>query len=56
MSNATAARHPLRARLELTERRAERRKAAARERDDNDIRLFVVSYTAFFICFYTFLL
>ena len=25
-------------------------------RDDSDLRLFVLSFTAFFICFYTFLL
>jgi hypothetical protein len=25
-------------------------------RDDGDLRLFVLSFTAFFVCFYTFLL
>ncbi|WP_448501368.1 hypothetical protein [Sphingomonas sp.] len=27
----------------------------ARSEDDNDIKLFVLSFTAFFICFYTFI-
>lgn len=28
---------------------------SAKERDDRDGRLFVLSYAAFFICFYTFI-
>jgi hypothetical protein len=32
------------------------RVAARRREDDGDIKLFVVSFAAFFICFYTFLL
>jgi hypothetical protein len=43
-SNDTA-RHPLRRMLPPPER-------AARS-DDQDLKLFVLSFTAFFICFYT---
>ncbi|WP_322965522.1 hypothetical protein [Sphingomonas fuzhouensis] len=45
-----AARHPFRRSLPppVTQSRS-------RRDDDQDIRLFVVSFTAFFICFYTFL-
>lgn len=35
------------------------RQAAAREqklRDDSDIKLFALSFTAFFVCFYSFIL
>lgn len=35
------------------------RRASARQRrasDDSDLRLFVLSFTAFFVCFYTFLI
>lgn len=28
---------------------------AARRKEDGDIRLFVLSFTAFFVCFYTFI-
>ncbi len=50
--------HPLRRQLGLQARRLDRKRArsATRDRDDDDIKLFVLSYTAFFVCFYTFLL
>lgn len=41
--------HPFRARIPAI-------RAAVRKReDDSDIKLFVLSYTAFFVCFYTFI-
>ncbi|MDZ7280504.1 hypothetical protein KV697_01985 [Sphingomonas sanguinis] len=45
-----AARHPFRRTLPpaVSQRRR-------RQDDDQDIRLFVLSFTAFFICIYTFL-
>jgi hypothetical protein len=46
----TARRHPFRQymrRVSATQRKA---------RDDSDIKLFVLSFTAFFVCFYTFVL
>jgi len=46
---AGAAGHPFRSRFRTT--RAERRKRA----EDNDLKLFVLSFTAFFVCFYTFI-
>ena len=46
---APAARHPFRRSLAQT--RIER----ARRGDDRDIRLFALSFTAFFVCFYTFI-
>lgn len=53
LSSTAAASHPLRRRLRLTrsDRAANRRRA-----EDNDVKLFVLSFTAFFVCFYTFLL
>lgn len=49
MLNPARRGHPIRAAL-----------AAPREphasRDDGDLKLFVLSFTAFFICFYTFLM
>ncbi len=48
---AAAARHPFRHTLAVTgaiERRG-------RRRDDQDLKLFVMSFTAFFICIYTFI-
>lgn len=47
--SAPAARHPFR--QALVEARVER----ARRRDDSDVRLFALSFTAFFVCFYTFI-
>lgn len=44
-----AARHPFRRQLP---RHAPSR---SRREDDQDIRLFVLSFTAFFVCFYSFL-
>jgi hypothetical protein len=42
--------HPFRAALPTV-------RAAARKReDDSDLKLFLLSYAAFFVCFYTFLL
>ncbi|MHA6720014.1 hypothetical protein ACX40Y_11255 [Sphingomonas sp. RS6] len=46
----TPRRHPFRQHV---------RRASARQRrasEDSDLRLFVLSFTAFFVCFYTFLL
>ena len=42
--------HPIRAALSRTQSQP------AARRDDGDVKLFVVSFTAFFICFYTFFL
>jgi hypothetical protein len=44
-----AARHPFRRTLPPPAR------SRRRQDDDQDIRLFVLSFTAFFICIYTFL-
>jgi len=41
--------HPFRAELPAV------RAAVRRKEDDGDIKLFVLSYTAFFVCFYTFI-
>ena len=46
---ATAARHPMRQAMPIAEPTAE---APPRE----DLKLFALSFTAFFICFYTFLM
>lgn len=43
-----AARHPLRRRLPPP--------PVPRTSDDHDLKLFVLSFTAFFICFYTFIM
>lgn len=43
------ARHPFRRAV------VESRVARARTRDEDDVRLFALSFTAFFICFYTFI-
>ena len=48
-SLAPVARHPFRQALVVT--RIER----ARERDDNDVKLFALAFSAFFVCFYTFI-
>lgn len=45
---APAPRHPLRARLKLV-----RPRASAARSEDQDLKLFVMSFTAFFICFYS---
>lgn len=45
----TATRHPFRQAF------AEARIARIRQRDDSDVKLFALSFTAFFICFYTFI-
>ncbi|MEO7689064.1 MAG: hypothetical protein ABIS51_07240 [Sphingomonas sp.] len=47
---ASAARHPFRQYL-VAARFIERR----RRKDDQDLRLFAMSFTAFFICIYTFI-
>lgn len=44
-----AARHPFRRAF------AEAGIARARRHDDSDIKLFALSFTAFFVCFYTFI-
>lgn len=46
---APAARHPFRRAV------AQARIARTRKRDDSDLKLFALSFTAFFICFYTFI-
>ena len=46
---APTARHPFRHAL------AQARIARIRKRDDSDVKLFALSFTAFFICFYTFI-
>lgn len=45
-----AARHPFRRSLPPTQA------VPAPRNDDQDLKLFVLSFTAFFICFWTFLL
>ena len=47
MFNPARRGHPIRAALVAPPRAS---------RDDGDLKLFVLSFTAFFICFYTFLL
>ena len=47
--------HPLRKNLRLAAARTKRR-AKARASDDDDFKLFALSYTAFFVCFYTFII
>ncbi|WP_010164482.1 MULTISPECIES: hypothetical protein [unclassified Sphingomonas] len=46
---AQTARHPFRQTV------AAARSARVRARDDSDVRLFVLSFSAFFVCFYTFI-
>ena len=46
--------HPLRRSLGLSS--APRRRSRQAVRDDGDLRLFALSFTAFFICFYTYLM
>ncbi len=46
---APAARHPFRRNL------IEARVNARRYRDDHDLKLFALSFTAFFVCIYTFI-
>ncbi len=46
---APAARHPFRQALVLS------RIEQARARDEEDIKLFALAFSAFFICFYTFI-
>lgn len=47
---ASGTRHPFRQAV------MEKRIAQTRARDDEDVKLFVMSFSAFFICFYTFIL
>jgi hypothetical protein len=42
--------HPFRSQMKRV------RASVRRREDDGDIRLFMLSYAAFFVCFYTFLL
>ena len=46
---APAARHPFRRDL------VQARVVARRHREDHDLKLFALSFTAFFICIYTFI-
>ena len=50
---AVPASHPLRRQLKLT--RTDRA-ANAKRAEDSDVKLFILSFTAFFVCFYPFLL
>ncbi|MBO9712725.1 hypothetical protein [Sphingomonas sp.] len=45
-----AASHPIRRTI------ARARAVERKRRDDSDLKLFALSFTAFFVCFYTFLL
>jgi hypothetical protein len=45
--------HPLRRQLKLTR---DDREANRKREEESDVKLFALSFTAFFICFYTFLL
>jgi hypothetical protein len=45
-----ARRHPIRQTIRQV------RVAERKRRDDSDLKLFALSFTAFFVCFYTFLL
>lgn len=42
--------HPFRAELQ---QRTGRRPRPVKRRDDSDLKLFVLSFTAFFVCIYT---
>lgn len=42
--------HPFRTALPVVRRRARKRE------DESDLKLFLLSYAAFFVCFYTFFL
>ena len=60
MSNQLAAtpapnRHPLRERLNIRERRNALRSRVHATDQDSDWKLFVLSFSAFFVCFYTFI-
>ncbi len=50
MQRSDPRRHPFRDRLSHAD------PGTAAPREDSDLRLFAVSFTAFFLCFYTFLL
>ena len=43
-------RHPIRQAM------AQARVVERKRRDDSDVKLFALSFTAFFVCFYTFLM
>lgn len=47
--SAPAARHPFRQAF------AQARIARIARQDDSDVKLFALSFTAFFVCFYTFI-
>lgn len=49
LSPAAAARHPFRQAI------AADRIARARARDETDVKLFALAFSAFFFCFYTFI-
>ncbi|WP_315761853.1 hypothetical protein [Sphingomonas sp. Y38-1Y] len=53
MRTSLAPSHPLRRRLKLT--RGDRA-ANAKRAEDSDLKLFALSFGAFFVCFYTFLI
>jgi hypothetical protein len=56
---APAARHPFRRQLALAEPQRNQltpvRKPSRPRNDDQDLKLFALSFTAFFICIYTFI-
>lgn len=51
-ADSAAASHPFRRQLGLTRHD---RAANRKRQEENDVKLFVLSFTAFFVCFYTFL-
>ncbi|WNO53058.1 hypothetical protein [Stakelama saccharophila] len=48
--------HPFRERLRIREKRNALRPRVRAHDDDSDVRLFALSFLAFFVCFYTFLI
>ncbi|GAA4761549.1 hypothetical protein GCM10023219_02030 [Stakelama sediminis] len=47
-------RHPFRESLRIRDKRNALRPTVRATDDDNDWKLFVLSFVAFFVCFYTF--
>lgn len=52
---ASPAGHPFRRTLPPTARDGRRSSIKAARNDDQDLKLFVLSFTAFFICIYSFI-
>ncbi|MBW4330342.1 hypothetical protein KY084_05580 [Stakelama sp. CBK3Z-3] len=51
----TAARHPFRGTLHIRASRNALRRRVRNTDQDSDWKLFVLSFSAFFVCFYTFI-